>query len=66
MRNGMYKDSVGVCRWFQNDQRHREDGPAVVWPDGLCAWYLNGKDYTEEEYNIELRLRKWGLKVDEL
>ena len=31
-------------------QRHREDGPAFTWPDGLQAWYLNGQDMTQDEH----------------
>lgn len=30
---------------------HREDGPAVQYPDGTKEWYINGKQYSEEEYN---------------
>ena len=22
---------------------HREDGPAIEWPDGRCEWWINGK-----------------------
>lgn len=24
-------------------QRHRVEGPAIVYPGGSCAWYLNGE-----------------------
>ena len=44
-------DSNGTKYWFNKQgQRHREDGPAVVWSDGCKEWWLNGKQYTEEEY----------------
>ena len=29
--------------WHLNGQLHREDGPAVEWPDGMCEWWLNGE-----------------------
>ena len=54
----------GICYWFQNDQVHREDGPAIEYPKDTDQWFLNNVEYTEEEHNIEIRLRKWGLKVD--
>jgi len=34
-------------------QLHRTDGPAVEYINGYCFWYLNGKSYTEQRYNIE-------------
>ena len=33
--------------WYLNDQRHREDGPAIEYIDGYKAWYLNGKLHRE-------------------
>ena len=31
-------------RWCDvNGQRHRLDGPAVIWADGTQAWYMNGQ-----------------------
>lgn len=27
---------------------HREDGPAIIWPNGKCEYYVNGK------------LHRWG------
>lgn len=27
---------------------HREDGPAVEWPNGEKAWYINGKLHRED------------------
>jgi len=29
---------------------HREDGPAVVTKSGYKAWFLDNKEYTEEDY----------------
>ena len=46
---------VGECRewWFKN-QLHREDGPAIEFEDGTKAWFLNGVEYTEEEFNNKM------------
>lgn len=32
--------------WLENDRVHREDGPAVISPDGSVRWYINGSDIT--------------------
>lgn len=34
-----------------NDKLHRTDGPAIEYANGYKAWYLNGINYTEQEYN---------------
>ncbi len=35
------------------NQRHREDGPAVEWPDGSKYWYIHGKEHREDGPAIE-------------
>jgi hypothetical protein len=37
-----------------NDERHREDGPAVETSNGGKSWYLNGKGLTEEEHQAAM------------
>jgi len=32
----------GDKSWFQDNQLHREDGPAIEWADGSMRWYQNG------------------------
>jgi hypothetical protein len=29
--------------WYQNDQLHRTDGPAIEWASGYREWYQNDK-----------------------
>ena len=43
--------------WYLNDQRHREDGPAIEYSDGSKHWWLNGKGYTESDYKKEILKR---------
>jgi len=43
MRNGMIIDEFGTKEWYQNDQRHRIDGPAVEHTDGTKQWFQNGR-----------------------
>jgi len=35
-------DLDGVKSWTIDDQLHRTDGPAVIWPSGTRQWFLNG------------------------
>lgn len=34
-------ESRNTRRWYRYGLRHRDDGPAVIWPDGSCFWYTN-------------------------
>ena len=51
--------------WYLNDQRHREDGPAVEYADGSKSWYLNGTEYTEAKWKAKLNPVK-ELSVKEI
>ena len=42
MRNGLITSSRGSKRWYQNNQLHRTDGPAVEYAEGDKFWYHNG------------------------
>jgi hypothetical protein len=39
---------VDTKLWVDNEVVHREDGPAVVSPDGSQRWFLHGKEMTRE------------------
>jgi hypothetical protein len=42
----------GTIKWYnENDESHREDGPAVEYVGGSKSWYLNDEKLTEEEFN---------------
>ena len=34
---------------------HRLDGSAVEYANGTKHWYIEGKEYTEEEYNNKMQ-----------
>ena len=36
-------DNLGTKQWYQDDKRHRIDGPAVEYADGSKYWFLNDK-----------------------
>jgi hypothetical protein len=42
---------------------HREDGPAVIYPNGKEWWYLNGKLFTTPEdmpLKLYIQYAKWN------
>jgi len=46
--------------WRINGQLHREDGPAIEYPEGSnrCGrWHLEGVEYTEDAHKAEMTLR---------
>ncbi len=45
---------IGEKWWYINGNRHREDGPAVEYTNGNKEWYLNGIEYSEEEWLQEI------------
>jgi hypothetical protein len=48
--------SNGATHWFKDGKRHREDGPASMFPEGV-EYYLNGIGRTKEEF-MKLTQRK--------
>ena len=45
MKNGLHIQTNGVKIWYQNDQLHRLDGPAIEWADGTKFWYQYGQQH---------------------
>ena len=41
-------DDAGNRYWYLNNERHREDGPAIEWADGDKEWYLNNERHRED------------------
>ena len=46
-------NKCGDKAWYQNDQRHREDGPAIEYANGDKYWYRNGLLHREDGPAIE-------------
>src|SRR5690606_18802809 len=38
----------GTEIWVRLNKYHREDGPAVNYPNGSCEWWRNGKLHRED------------------
>ncbi len=50
----LVKAEDGVKRWFnEKGELHREDGPAIVWPDGTKMWFKNGQRHREDGPAVE-------------
>jgi len=43
----------GTRVWRLDGQLHREDGPALEWPDGRRWWYLNGQRHRADGPAVE-------------
>ena len=46
-------DAHGTKHWYLGNKLHREDGPAVEYPDGKKYWYLDDKWHREDGPAIE-------------
>ena len=66
-KNGMYHREDGPAiekpssefsqsykAWYINGRPHREDGPAKIWSERYSKYYLNGKDYSKEDWEKEI------------
>jgi len=40
----------GTKTWWTNDKLHRTDGPAIECANGNKLYFLNGAEFTEEEF----------------
>ena len=40
-----------IWRNPETKQLHRLDGPAIEWSNGTKYWYVEGKGYSENEFN---------------
>ena len=47
--------------WLENDVVHRGDGPAVIFPDGVERWYINGKEVTRDVTTLFLK-QNWSVQ----
>ena len=48
LNGGPHIDEYGIQRWFRDGQRHREDGPAEIWPSDTKIWWRNGVIHRED------------------
>jgi hypothetical protein len=64
MRNGMITNSQGTKFWYQNDQRHRTNGPAVEHNNGDKFWYQNDQLHRIDGPAVEYAsgAKSWYIK----
>ena len=48
----------GTKEWFVKGKHHRTDGPAIEYANGSKEWCLEGVEYTEEEFQKKMSVRK--------
>ena len=54
MNNEDVKENLNdVKYWFKDGLLHREDGPAIEFPDGCKYWIVNGAYHREDGPAIE-------------
>lgn len=51
----------GTQVWLEDGRVHRSDGPAVISPDGIERWYLDGKEITVDVRSFFAEHR-WNVK----
>ena len=56
----------GTKRWYLNDKRHREDGPAIEYTNGTKFWYLNGNRHRTDGPAVECAGNKYWYLNDNL
>ena len=50
--------------WYIDDKLHRIDGPAEEYANGGKVWWIDGKNYSEREFNLLLKeIRKLPLAL---
>jgi hypothetical protein len=53
MKPEIIESVAGTKVWYFNGKLHREDGPAVEYPNGTKVWYFNGVLHREDGPAIE-------------
>ena len=64
MKSTMTVNSEGIKEWHnQKGEQHREDEPAVIFPNGTKEWWLNGKLHREDGPAIEFARggKQWNI-----
>jgi len=46
-----YVSPNGTKQYTRNGKLHRTDGPVIEHADGTKMWYIDGLEYTEEQFN---------------
>jgi hypothetical protein len=54
--------------WYLNGQRHRDDGPAIIYFSGRKEWYQHGLRHREDGPAVEGpgQLKEWWINGKEV
>lgn len=52
---GVIKTSDNSFGYYQNGVLHRTDGPASEWSNGNKGWWIEGLNYSEDQYRDEIK-----------
>jgi len=66
MKPKMTIGAFGIKSWYLNGELHREDGPAVEYPDGIKLWYINGEHHRIDGPAVEYSDGKKFYYIDDL
>ena len=47
-KSGLPINEFGTKRWYKGGKWHRDDGPAVIYPDGSQCWYKEGTRHRDD------------------
>jgi len=61
---GSFITGGGIKVWLVNGERHREDGPAILFPDGDEWWYLHGRMINQQQKKQLIRKTKIQKLLD--
>ena len=53
----------GTKCWTLNGKYHREDGPAIEWPNGQKEWYLNDDKVSWEQVFRQAKTPEIELRI---
>jgi len=48
--------------WLEDGVIHRDDGPAIEFPDGVARWVIRGREMTRE-VNTFFYDNKWPIRT---
>ena len=55
------KSFSGHREWYCYDKLHRLDGPAIITSFGLEKFYIEGKEFTKQDYLNDNRTQNYKL-----
>jgi hypothetical protein len=48
IEDGEHKEADGTIKYYKNNVLHNDNGPAVIFPNGVKQWWTKGRMNKEE------------------